>query len=71
MSNPMFYRPVTQAECDHANTLRDYERAHKVWMNTSIFDSKAVQDEARRNLDHTRHEYLNAVKAAHPTWGVM
>ena len=31
------FRPRNQAECDHANTLREYESAHKVWMNTSVF----------------------------------
>lgn len=34
--------PKTQAECDHLNAMRDYEAAHKVWMNTSIFSPEGI-----------------------------
>ncbi len=62
------FRPKSQAECDHANTLREYEAAHRVWMNTSIFDAPATRDAAKRNLDTARANYVAAVKSAHPTW---
>lgn len=60
------YRPKNQAECDHANALREYEAAHKVWMNTSVFTDAGKQ--AKYNLDVARDTLNKAVKAAHPTW---
>jgi len=60
------FRPKNQAEADEANTLRDYERAHKVWMNTSVFTEAGQQ--AKATLADAREKYLTAVKAAHPTW---
>ena len=63
------FRPKNQADCDVANTLREYEAAHKVWMNTSIFTEAGI--EAKLMLDATRKAYTEAVERAHPTWIVM
>ena len=60
------FRPRNQAECDHANTLREYEAAHKIWINTSVFT--AAGKEAKHNMDAAREKLTTAVKAAHPTW---
>jgi hypothetical protein len=62
-------RPKNQAECDHANALREYEAAHKVWMNTSVFTEAGKR--AKRELGASREKLTLAVKAAHPTWIVM
>lgn len=61
--------PKNQADCDHANTLRDYEAAHKAWMNTNIFTDAGKL--AKQRLDVARENYIAAVKAAHPTWIVQ
>ncbi len=63
------WRPKNQLDCDVANTLRDYENAHRVYMNTSIFTDAGV--EAKLMLEATRKAYIAAVEAAHPTWIVM
>ena len=60
------FRPKTQTDCDHANAMRDYETAHKIWMNTSIFTEAGRQ--AKETLAIAREKYLAAVKAAHPSW---
>ena len=60
------FRPRNQAECDHANALREFEAAHKVWMNTSVFTEAGK--EAKRVKEAARAKYVSAVKAAHPTW---
>lgn len=60
------FRPTNQAECDHANALSEYEAAHKVWMNTSVFTEAGKQ--AKLALDAARQKYSAAVKAAHPSW---
>ena len=60
---------LTQAECDQANTLREFEQAHRVWMNTSVFSDAGR--EAKRVKDEARAKYVAAVKAAHPTWIVL
>lgn len=61
------YRPKTQADCDHANALREYEAAHKVWMNTSIFQPQVVRDEVTRTKNEARAKYEAAYLAANPT----
>lgn len=66
---PQASHTPTQAECDHANALREYESAHKVWMNTSVFTEAGK--EAKRVLTEKRKQYIAAVEAAHPTWIVM
>ena len=60
------FRPRNQADCDHANALREYEAAHKVWMNTAVHTDAGQQ--AKRILDAARLKFTTAVKAAHPTW---
>lgn len=50
----------------HTDALREYEAAHKVWMDTSVFTEAGR--EARRRLDAAREKYTAAVKAAHPDW---
>lgn len=62
-----FLIPVTGNA--HTDALREYEAAHAVWMNTSVFTEAGK--EAKRRLDAVREKYLAAVKAAHPTWIVM
>jgi hypothetical protein len=52
---------VSQSECDHANALREYESAHKVWMNTSVFTDAGK--EARRVKDEARVKYETAAQS--------
>lgn len=59
----------TQAECDEANALREYEAAHRVWMNTPVHTEAGQQ--AKYNLACARDKYTKAVRAAHPTWIVF
>lgn len=49
------FRPKNQADCDYANALREYEAAHKVWLDTSVFTdagkrAKSTMDVAREKL---------------------
>jgi len=57
------FRPKNQAECDHANTLREYEAAHKVWMNTSVFTEAGRI--AKANKEAARERYETAPAANH------
>jgi hypothetical protein len=63
------FRPTNQAECDHANALREYKAAHKTWMNASVFTEDGKQ--AKTALGAARHKYIEATKAAHPSWIVF
>lgn len=57
----------TQAWCDVANTLREFEAAHKVWMNTSVFtDAGRI---ARDNKNDAMARYDSAVAAYHKELG--
>ena len=47
--------------------LRAYEAAHKVWMNTSIFQPKEVRESVRIALDVASANYKLAYVAANPT----
>lgn len=59
------FKPRNQADCDHANALREYESAHKVWMNTSVFTYAGK--EAKRIKDEARAKYEAAYMAANPS----
>ena len=61
----MIYRAVTETECNHVNALREYEAAHKVWMNTSVFTDAGK--EAKRIKDEARAKYESAYQVANPT----
>jgi hypothetical protein len=65
----MTYRPKTQADCDHANALREYESAHARWMSLSVFTDAGMR--ARIELAAAREKLTAAVKVVHPTWIVM
>lgn len=49
--------------------IRDYELAHTVWMNNSVFTPKGI--EAKRKLDEARAVYVTEMRAANPTWLIM
>lgn len=55
------YRPKNQLDCDHANSLRDYEAAHKAWMNTSTFTEAGRV--ARANKEAARLVYEATINA--------
>ena len=55
-----------ELKAEYANTYREYEAAHKVWMNTSIFDSQQTRDAAKANLDKTRSAYDAVCKKVYP-----
>lgn len=59
------FKPRNQADSDHANALREYEAAHKVWMNTSVFTDAGK--EAQRIKDEARAKYEVAYMTANPT----
>ena len=61
------YYPKTQADCDHANALREYEAVHKIWFNTPVWANRA----AKAKLDDCRERLREAIKAAHPNWSVI
>lgn len=63
------YRPKTQADCDHANALREYEAIHKRYMNTSVFTEAGRL--VKIELQAAREKLIAAVEAAHPTWIVF
>lgn len=65
------YKPVTQADCDHANALREYEKAHKDWMCSSIFDPAVVRNEIKRRVDNARAKYEAAYLAANPNHTIL
>ena len=56
------FSPKNQAECDEVNALRNYEAAHKVWMDTSVFADNAK--EVTRIKDEARAEYEAAYQQA-------
>lgn len=58
--------PKNQAQCDEANALREYERAHKAWMGASVFTEAGKT--AKAALSEARETFIAATKAAHPTW---
>lgn len=53
--------PKTQAQCDRVNTLRHYEAAHRVWMDTCVFTEAGRI--AKGNLDIAREKYTAAIRA--------
>lgn len=55
------WKPKTQLDCDHANTLRDYEAAHKIWMNTAIHTEAGRI--AKENKDAARKRYESVLEA--------
>lgn len=55
------YRPKNQLDCNHANALRDYEAAHKIWMNTSVFTEAGAI--AKANKERCRIAYEAALEA--------
>jgi len=61
------FRARNQADCDHANALREYEAAQRVWMNTSIFQPEAVRDQVTRTKNEAWAKYEKAYMAANPT----
>lgn len=63
------FTPRNQADCDHANALRDYERAHAAWMNTPIHTDAGKAALAAKNT--AREAYLAAYQAANPTHGII
>jgi hypothetical protein len=60
------FRPKNQSDCDHANALREYEAAHKKWMQAGVFTDAGRQ--AKREMESAREKLTTAAKAAHPTW---
>lgn len=61
------FRPKSQADCDMANALREYERAHAIWMQTPVH----LNSKVKAILGDARNKYLQAVQKARPTWIVM
>lgn len=61
--------PRNQADCDHANALRDYERAHRIWMNTEVGTEAGRL--AKAALYAARETYIAATHTAHPTWIIL
>lgn len=51
----------TQAYCDLANALREFERAHAIWMNTSVFTEEGKR--AKQEKDRTMKIYMEAYEA--------
>jgi hypothetical protein len=39
----------TPAYCNLANALRDFEQAHRVWMNTCVFTPEGERAKAEKN----------------------
>ena len=61
------FTPRNQADCDLANALREYETAHKRWMDTSIFRPAAERGTVTMRKNEARDKYEKAYKAANPT----
>lgn len=49
--------------------LREYEKANKVYMTTSVFTAEGKR--AKESLEKAREKYIAATKAAHPNWSVI
>ena len=54
-------RHVTQAWCDRANALREFEAAHAIWMGASVFTPAGVSAKAAK--DAAMQRYAAAVAA--------
>lgn len=55
-------KSITEFEERYENKLRAYERTHKTWMESSIFNEEA-RVSAVANLDQARTEYEYARQA--------
>lgn len=53
---------------EHEKALREYEKAHEVWMQTSIFDPLAKRVRAAWELYKTREKYVKSWFDAHPEY---
>jgi hypothetical protein len=49
--------------CDLANASRDFERAHRIWMNTNVFTEAGTA--ARIAKEEARKAYQLAVERAY------
>ena len=58
----------SETEVNLINALREFERAHRAWMNTNVFTEEGAR--AKYERDCARDQYAKAVKAVHPNWGV-
>ena len=52
---------MTEQKDSYETELREYEKAHAVWMNTSIFDPLKVRIEVAMRLEVARTAYVLAV----------
>jgi len=61
---------MTTSTLDDARViaLREYEAAHKVWMDTSVFTDAGKR--AKEALDKAREKHIAATRAAYPSWVV-
>lgn len=60
---------IPQTECDFVNALREYEAAHKSWMETPVASDRG--DRAKQIKDEARAKYLAAYRAHYPSHIVM
>ena len=51
--------------------LAEYEAAHAIWFNTSIYASKEKKDEVDKNLKEARAKYDEAYKAEFPNHEII
>jgi hypothetical protein len=51
--------------------LAEYEAAHAIWFNTSIYAPKEKKDEVDKNLKETRAKYDAAYKKEFPNHGII
>lgn len=58
-----------QLMSQNETALREYEKANKVYMTTSVFTAEGKR--AKEALDKAREKYIAATKAAHPNWSVL
>ena len=51
--------------------LAEYEAAHAIWFNTSIYASKEQKDEVDNRLRKAREEYSASYKEEFPNHGII
>lgn len=56
---------IPQTKCALTNALREYELAHAVWFNTSVFTEEGKA--AKEAKDKARARYEAAYKSHNPT----
>ena len=51
----------TKEYCEYANALREFEQAHAIWMNTSVFTPEGERAKQLKNETMSKYDQAQSV----------